>query len=284
MQLSEVEIGKVLTRTTGFLETVSSHSLQPYCGCSLGRSLCGVGCYVRHNRHLTRGREWGTFLEVRTNAAASYLRHQVTERQWAESHRGEFAIFMSSSTDPFLPQERIYRVTGSVLEAMVEAPPDSLILQTHTHRVVDALDLIARVAACCRLRVHISIESDRDRLPGLPPPASSVTRRLEAARQLRNAGIRTVVTVSPLLPIRDPEGFFERIAECADAVVLDHYIEGDGSPDGRRTRRTRLPAAIDAVLPEGNRIEYRDRMAEVARRFLPGRVGVHIDGFAGTYS
>jgi hypothetical protein len=101
---------------------------------------------------------------------------------------------------------------------------------------------------------------------------------------LREDGLRTVVTVSPLLPIENPQAFFSRIAEAADAVVIDHYIEGDGSPDGSRTARTPLPAAIAAVAPNALSLAYRDRMIEVARQFLPGRVGVNIDGFAGRYA
>jgi hypothetical protein len=81
--VSEVTIGNILTRTTGYLKTVSSHSLQPYRGCTYGNSLCGVGCYVQHNGHILKGRDWGGFLEVRTNAAESYLTHAPRERRWA---------------------------------------------------------------------------------------------------------------------------------------------------------------------------------------------------------
>src|SRR5271155_3527486 len=81
--ISETTIKNVLTRTTGFLRTVTSHSLQPYCGCTFGRALCGVGCYVQHNGRLLRGRPWGGFLEVRTNAAASYLANYESESRWA---------------------------------------------------------------------------------------------------------------------------------------------------------------------------------------------------------
>jgi hypothetical protein len=95
--------------------------------------------------------------------------------------------------------------------------------------------------------------------------------------------LKTVVTVSPLLPIDEPDRFFARIAEVAGAVVLDHFLEGDGSADGGRTLRTPLPAAMRAVSAESLTLEYRDRMVEVARRHLPGRVGVNIDGFAGIY-
>jgi DNA repair photolyase len=132
--------------------------------------------------------------------------------------------------------------------------------------------------------VHLSIESDRDRLPGLPPPASSVARRLAAARTLRRSGVFVVVTVAPLLPIARPEQFFAAIAASADAVVLDHFIGGDGTIDGRRTRRTALPEAISALDPAAADVTYRDRMAEIAERFLPGRVGVGSSGFAGHYN
>ncbi len=238
---------------------------------------------MRHNGFVTRGRPWGGFLEVRTNAAAAYAEHYSRERRWARRarHPQGFAIFLSSATDPFVPQERRYRVTRRVLEAMRERPPDTLILQTHSHRVADYADLYRELALRCDLRVHVSVESDRDQLPGLPPPASSVERRLHAAAVLRSDGIRTVVTVSPLLPIADPRAFFQRVEQCADAVVIDHYIGGDGSSDGSRTSRTALPSAMAAVDPDSLTLDYRDRIVDVAREVMPGRVGVHIDGFAG---
>jgi hypothetical protein len=168
---------------------------------------------------------------------------------------------------------------------MRDRPPDGLIVQTHSPRVVDAVDVLAALTSLCDLRVHVSIETDRDRLPGLPPPASPVARRFEAARVLRAAGLRVVITVSPLLPIADPERFFAEVAASADAVVLDHFLGGDGSPNasGARTLRTGLPAAMAAVDPESVTIDYRDRMVAVARRFLPGRVGVGSDGFGGRF-
>ena len=131
--------------------------------------------------------------------------------------------------------------------------------------------------------MHVSIETDRDSVPGLPPHARPVASRFDAVAALHAEGLVTVVTVSPLLPIEDPERFFSRIASCADAVVLDHFIGGDGSVDGRRTRRTPLVAAMARVDPGSTSLDYRHRMARVAARYLPGRVGIGIDGFAGRF-
>src|SRR5438093_987543 len=189
-------VASILTRTSGFLSTVSSHSLQPYRGCTFGNSLCGVSCYVQHNSFLTRGRPWGSFLEARVNAAQTYLAQHETELQWARRKFGSFGIFMSSSTDPFVPQEDRFKITRSILEAMIQKPPDILIVQTHTHRVVKYIDLYPELSRKCELRFHISIESDIERLPGLPPPASTIAQRLDAARDLRAAGQRAIITVS----------------------------------------------------------------------------------------
>lgn len=279
MELTTVR--SILTRTSGYLTTVCSHSLQPYRGCPLGRSLCGVGCYVQHAGHITRGRPWGSFLEARTNAAEVYRATCTRERNWARRTRGSFVIFLSSATEPFPPQEARQGVTGSVLDAMAADPPDGLIVQTHSHRVVDALGRLVTLAGRCAVRVHLSIETDREVIEGLPPHGSSVANRFEAAARLKAAGLRVIVTVSPLLPIAEPDAFFARIAEVADGVVLDHYIGGDGTPNGSRTSRTSLPAAMIALDPASTSLAYRDRMVEVAHRHLPGRVGVGIDGFAG---
>ncbi len=275
-----VLVREILTRCSGYLDQIASHSLQPYRGCTFGRSLCGIGCYVQHNVFVTRGRPWGSFLEVRENAAEVYRKTVERERRWAERQGKLFSIFCSSSTDPFVPQERKYRVTDSVLRAMIDHPPEELILQTHSPDVVREIAILDELQTRSKLRVHVSIESDRESLPSLPPPAASVERRLEACRQLREAGIRVLVTVAPLLPIEDPHRFFERIAEVADGVVVDHFIEGDGSSTGKRTRRTPLVEAMRAVDPASVELEYRDRMVEIARQILPGRVGVGQSGFA----
>ncbi|MCH9646948.1 MAG: hypothetical protein K0U98_01850 [Deltaproteobacteria bacterium] len=287
MEISNTSVGNVLTRTSGYLRTITSHSLQPYRGCPLGNSLCGVGCYVQHNPYVTQGRRWGSFLEVRTNAADSYRATAAREARWARRHREGFSIFLSSSTEPFPPQEKRYGITRQVLEAMVEQPPeevpDELILQTHSPRVTEVAELLRALARRCRLRVHLSIETDRPKLPGLPPPASTIAQRFAAAAQLKEAGLATVITVAPLLPLEDPESFFSRVAEAADAVVLDHFIGGDGSSTGSRTRRTRLPAAMEEVQPASSELGYRDAMVRIAQRHLPGKVGVGIDGFAGRF-
>jgi len=82
------------------------------------------------------------------------------------------------------------------------------------------------------------------------------------------------------LPIDDPHRFFENLAGAVNAVVIDHYIGGDGSAGGSRTARTKLPAAMAEVDPCSVDLAYRDEMVRIAQVYFPGRVGTGNDGFA----
>ena len=88
--------------------------------------------------------------------------------------------------------------------------------------------------------------------------------------------------LSPLYPMQQPDAFFEQLAEAgASAVVIDHFIEGDGTAEGSRTWKTALPRSMAAVDAASTRLEYRDRIAAIAKNYLP--VGLSAAGFAGQY-
>ena len=282
MKISNFHCKTILTRTSGFLREVSSHSLNPYIGCGFGRSSCGIGCYVQFNTWVTRGRSWGAFVDVKTNSPEVYKQTYSAEKKWAERRSIPFSIFMSSSTDPWQPIEKKYRITRNILQTMLAIPPTEIILQTHSILIEDDLDLITQLAQVCDLRVHISIEGDLDHLPSLPSPPSSNKARIDLLAKFSKAGIKSVACLSPLYPISDPETFFQELANTgATAAVIDHFIQGDGTKDGSRTNKTSLPTAMAKLNPESIKLSYRDTIAKIARGYLP--VGVSASGFAGKY-
>jgi len=220
-------------------------------------------------------------VDVKTNDL--YSRTVEKEKSWAHRQSMLFSIFMSSSTDPWQPAEKKYRITRKVLQAMLLTPPDEIILQTHSSSILEDVDIIAELSRSCNLRVHISIEGDRDQLPGLPPPPCSVDSRIQALEQLSSRGIFTVICLSPLHPLNDAELFFRRLKSAgASAVIIDHFILGDGTSDGSRTKKTSLPAIMKNVMPESIHLSYRDKVIDIARNHLP--TGVSAAGFAGNYS
>jgi DNA repair photolyase len=283
MKVTKTYCTSILTRTSGYLRKVSSHTLNPYIGCGYGNSSCGEGCYVQFNQWLLRGRKWGSFVDIKLNADIVYSKTAQIERRWALQKGVPFSIFFSSSTDPWQPVERKYRITRRVLNAMLEEVPDELILQTHSLSILEDVESIVTLNKLCDLRVHISIEGDQDILPGLPPPPCSVNQRINLLKKFASRGLKVVVCMSPLYPLRDPGSFFYRIAESgATAVVIDHFIEGDGTQDGSRTGRTGLPLAIKSLNEQALKLSYREKVANIAKNYLP--VGISAAGFAGVYS
>ncbi|MCZ6779192.1 MAG: hypothetical protein O7F16_09510 [Acidobacteria bacterium] len=246
MQVHEIQVRSILTRTGGFLREGYSHTLNPYRGCAYGGALCGLPCYAQHSVWITSGRAWGSFLDVKVNAAEVYRSQVNRERRWAAT-RGGLRIYMSSVTDPYVPQERQYGITRSLLEVMLDEPPERLVLQTHTpYPLWDLERLRALLPLVPDLSVNISIETDRDNLgPGFPPHATPVAERITALESLRKAGIPCVAVVAPMLPIEDPREFARRLGAACDRVVLDHFLLGDGSPGGLRTRRTGFPSKLE---------------------------------------
>lgn len=283
MTITERTFTSILSRTSGYLKTVCSHSLNPYVGCGFGSSSCGEACYVRFNAWLTQGREWGRFVDAKINAPEVYSRTVDRERNWTQKRGKTFSVFFSSSTDPWQPIERKYRISRHLLQAMLENPPDELILQTHTSNILDDAGAILELSRVCRVRVHISIEGDRERLPGLPSPPCSLEDRINVLRRFTDSGVAAVACLSPLYPLKDPDAFFIRLAKTGIAgVVIDHFILGDGTEDGSRTRQTSLPGSMAAVNANSTQLAYRDEVVGIARNHLP--VGVSRSGFAGNFS
>lgn len=279
---SKVECKSILTPTGGFLAGFT-HSLNPYRGCTYGRSLCGVFCYAPEIRFSPSPAPWGRYLEVKTNAREIYRAEY--DRLRAKSRR--LAIFMSSVTDPFVPQERRFRITRSLLEEMLDRPPDQLVLQTHSPRAMDEVDVLVPLSERCSLSVQISIETDREEIAGLPKPAYTISDRLLALGRLKKSGIRSVAAVSPMLPIAEPTRFARVLDEVADFIICDHYLLGDGSPQGARTRRAKphapkpLPQLlVEAGFEEWTRLDTFERAVACIRRVVGHeRVGVCSDGF-----
>ncbi|MFD0960577.1 SPL family radical SAM protein [Paenibacillus chungangensis] len=214
----------LLNRGSGFLDGYS-HTLNPYMGCSFGCSYC----YVRRMPvALFRKEEWGTWVDVKQNAAELLRKELLRERK-----KGPVTIFMSSSTDPYQPAEYREGITRSLLETMVEEPPDFLFLQTRSPLVTRDADVLLQLEG--RVRVSMTVETDRDDIRrAFSPYAPPIAARLRALKELADRGIPVQATVAPMLPYSN--NFPEVLHAAADRVCIDDYFMGDGS-GGNRTEQ-----------------------------------------------
>ncbi len=122
-------------------------------------------------------------------------------------------VEMSTSSDPYPPEEAGLGLTRRALAALLEAGFRVLIL-TKSDLVLRDLDLISRGPVA----VSITITTLDDGLakllePGAPPPS----RRLECVRRLAEAGVPVSVRVDPVIPGLNDEP--SELRELVAAVV-----------------------------------------------------------------
>lgn len=233
----------ILTQTGGFLKTGYTHTLNPYLGCAFAGSLCGVFCYAQHNAWITKGRPWG-FYAAKKHIESAYHRDYQRIRSRGSGAIRPIRIYMSSSTDPYIPQERQLLRTRAALGAMLEQPPDVLVIQTHGALILRDMDLIEALSSRCKLWVSITVETDMDPVPGFPRHAASPVERMKALRAFKDCGVRAQATLSPLLPLKDMDSFAHQLDRVCHRVVIDHYLLGDGS-NGLRTKKTDFETRLE---------------------------------------
>lgn len=275
----------ILTETGGFLREGYSHTVNLTSGCSFHGAACGTFCYAQQNHWVTKGREWDLY-GIKKDIVDAYRRDYDRWRRPRGGERRPLRIYLSSSSDPYGPHEHRARLMPGLLKAMLDRPPDTLVIQSHGTLVARDIDLVIELSRRCELWVSLTVETDMVRIPGFPNHATPPAKRIATLQTFRDRGVATQATVSPLLPLVDPIAFANALDRACDRVVLDHYLLGDASPGGLRTRRTdfleRMEAAgfgrwnkletfweirsiFDGILGEARVLISRDGFNEVGR-------------------
>jgi DNA repair photolyase len=225
-----VEAKSIFSPATGFIRRCGfDWTCNPYLGCTFGCTYCYAAFLPQNREPVDR---WGRWLTAKQNAVELAL-HQ------ARKVAGQ-AVYLSSVTDPYQPAERGLMLTRGILEALVPHQP-RLAVQTRGPLVVRDIDMLLRFES---VRVNLSIPTDSERLrQAFEPKAPPLERRWEAAAELKAAGLRVGICVTPTLPIENMEGFADRLgAFGAEVVVTQDFHDsggGFGADTGERARRLR---------------------------------------------
>ncbi len=124
---------------------------------------------------------------------------------------------MSSVTDPWQPAEKTHRVTRRILQAMAGAKNFGLTLQTRSPMVAEDLEYIAAVARAEGNEVQVNVtvstndEETRRVIEASCPPTEARIAALETIVGAGAENLHACFTVTPLLPLRDPKGFAQRL-------------------------------------------------------------------------
>jgi DNA repair photolyase len=192
-------------------------TINPYRGCEFACKYC----YARYTHE---------FMEMRNGVA-------FEQKIFVKEHTGELLrqelrhvktgehIAIGSATDPYQPAERRYGVTRAILEELSRHKGLHLGIITKSNLVLRDMELLREISRYNRLGVTLTITTlDVDLARLLEPRAPRPDLRLEAVRQLADAGLHTGVSCCPVIPeITDSP---KNLGSLVEATVRagGHYI------------------------------------------------------------
>jgi DNA repair photolyase len=272
LEVTEVEARSILSKNEspdlGF-----SYSLNPYQGCFHG---CAY-CYARPTHQYLgfgAGTDFERKLQVKVNAP-NLLRRAFERASW----RGE-AIVFSGNTDCYQPLEAQYELTRRCLEVCSEfCNPVSVITKGGVIR--RDVELLGKLTERAGARVYVTIPFLEESLrKAIEPFAAPLTQRYDVLRALRDAGVPTGVSVSPLIPGLNESDVMGVLEQARDAGASSAFMTLLRlSPEVEQVFFGRLaqlyPGRVERVrraLEEmrGGRLNdarFGDRMAGVGRRW-----------------
>ncbi|MER8590230.1 MULTISPECIES: PA0069 family radical SAM protein [unclassified Mesorhizobium] len=185
-------------------------SINPYRGCEHG---C-VYCFARPTHSfmgLSPGLDFESKLFAKPDAA------RLLDKELSRDNYQPRTIAIGTNTDPYQPIEKQYRIMREILEVL-EARGHPVGIVTKSALVTRDIDILSRMAERGLAKVALSVTTlDRMLARTMEPRASTPTKRLDAIRQLSDAGIPASVMVAPIIPgLTDPE--MERILDSAQAA------------------------------------------------------------------
>ena len=220
-------------------------SINPYRGCEHG---C-VYCFARPTHSymgLSPGLDFESKLFAKPDAA------KLLDKELSKEGYQPRTIAIGTNTDPYQPIERQWRIMREILEVL-EARKHPVGVVTKSALVTRDIDILSRMAEQGLAKVALSVTTlDRMLARTMEPRASTPPKRLEAIKQLTEAGIPASVMVAPIVPgLNDPE--IERILDAARAA---------GARDAGYVI-LRLPLEVSPIFKDWLLRHYPDRYRHV---------------------
>lgn len=215
----------------------ASGNMNIYRGCVHGCIYCDSRSRCYHMEH--------AFEDVEVKENAIELLEQELKRR-----RSRCMIGTGSMTDPYIPAERALRYVRRALE-LAEKYGYGFTLITKSDMVLRDMDLLKAIHEKAKCVVQMTLTTfDDDLCRILEPNVCSTARRIEVLKTLRDAGIPTVVWLSPILPfINDtPENIQGILDACVEAGVKGIICFGMGLTL-REGNREYFYAALDRHFP-----------------------------------
>lgn len=147
-------------------------------------------------------------VEVKENAA------ELLEQK-LRSKRKKCMIGTGAMCDPYMHCEERLGLTGRCLE-VIDRYEFGVAIQTKSDRILRDMDLLRSINEKAKTVVQITLTTyDEELCRIIEPHVCTTARRVEVLEQMREAGIPTVVWLTPVLPfINDTEDNIRGILKC----------------------------------------------------------------------
>lgn len=249
IQIRDVDTKNIMTKSS---LPVGGYSVNPYVGCTHGCKYCYASFMKRFTGHTE---PWGTFLDVK----------HWPEIQNPRKYEGQ-RVVIGSVTDGYLPQEEQFGNTRRLLEQLKDSGAEILIC-TKSDLVVRDIDLLREMG---KVTVSWSINTLDENFRADMDKAVSIERRLNAMKQVYDAGIRTVCFISPVFPgITDFEAIFQQTKDQCDLVWLENLNLRGGFKqeilDYIRAKYPRLVPLYHAIYNRADRSYFQALEEQAAR-------------------
>lgn len=214
---------------------------------------CTHGCIYCDSRSLCYGFTHPfEDIEVKQNAPTLL-------EQKLRAKRKKCMIGTGAMCDPYLHCEEELQLTRRCLE-LIERYGFGAAVLTKSDRILRDLDILCRINEKAKAVVQFTLTTwDEDLCRIIEPKVCTTARRIEVLKVMRDAGIPTVVWLTPILPfINDTEENLQEIlTACADAGVKGVLNMGMGLTL-REGNREYFYQALDRHFP-GLKREYQRR-------------------------
>lgn len=195
----------------------STNGMNLYRGCTHGCIYCDSRSKCYHMEHAFED------IEVKENA--------VELLEYALKHRRKKCMIGTGSmTDPYIPLEFELGNVRKVLQ-LIYRYGYGFTVQTKSARILRDLDLLVQIHEKTKCVVQMTLTTyDEGLCSKIEPNVSTTKERFEVLKRLRDAGIPTVVWLSPILPfINDTEDNISGILDmCTEAKVYGIICFGMG--------------------------------------------------------
>ena len=193
-------------------------TINPYRGCEFGCRYC-YARYTHEFMEMRDGMEFEQKIYVKQHAA-DLLRYELRRVKPDES------IALGTATDPYQPAERRYQVTRGILEEFARHRGFELGIVTKSNLIVRDIDILQEISKANRLSCHITVTTlDVNLARILEPRAPRPDLRIDAVRNLAQAGLRVGVSCCPVVPgITDAPRDLENVIQAAADAGADYVF------------------------------------------------------------